>query len=188
MGSDVRKSFTAKWVQTRPLKQGRYHPLSLIRKGRCQRKVPDTRATCAHNHTPADICRLDVPLIQTPPSRPHRPRIHPEWLGVWMVLLSFPSTGVWGATWRNALSTPDSQVIWRTTERLAPTQMAKHPGEPARLMEAQPASPVGSGLYRLTFDLGAPAALDSQQRPGLCALIACAAHEVLLNQQRIRST
>lgn len=179
-------------VQTRPLKQGRYlPPLSLIRKGRAS----------ARSRIPAPLVRtitrlpifadLMFPYPDSPPkSAPPPPASTPNGWGVWMVLLSFLALGVWGTYLAQRPFYSDSQVIWRTTERLAHTQN----GESTRVSlpdswKPNQLPPVGSGLYRLTFDLSAPAALDSQQRPWSLRIDRlCAAHEVLLNQQRIRST
>ena len=65
--------------------------------------------------------------------------------GVWMVL-PFLALGVWGTLPGATPFYSDSQVIWRTTERLAPTQNGESTRVSlARLMEAQPASPCRIG-------------------------------------------
>lgn len=178
-------------VQTRPLKQGRYlPPLSLIRKGRASARsriaTPPVR-TITRLPRFADL--MLFPSDSSPKSVPPQAPTSSGW-GAWMILLVFLALGIWGTYLAQRPFYSDKQVTWQTAERLAPTENGD--STPVTLPDSWKAHklpPVGSGLYRLTFDLSESAATDSHARPWSLRIDRlCSAHDVLLNQRRIHST
>lgn len=108
-------------------------------------------------------------------------------LGIWILL------SAWGIHLAQQPAHSSDQVQWGQAFRLAPTPHTQAPPPAAVNLpdswKAHDLPPVGSGLYRLNFQLSPTGAENSSQHPWSLRIDRlCAAHDVILNDRRLHST